>query len=363
MRASRRFSTRGQLAATYKFALLVALVEIAIERGDDTTESLPLDTRDLAEKFVDLYWRQAPARGCRAAEARPAAWPRRRARDAAVLNRVAAAHEQFQGSLPRLRRDKSAWEPAPARRCGADDRDHAPLEAADRRPRQAPAPCTRTSARETGSELHGEAVHCLRRFRDLIGDMAETASVRFVRRLPRNHALFGEEPDVREFLFGCDRSALTAVRDLLREVEGKPLLLLRGRHPGRACGRPLRSWSRYPLDLGHNFVLADVRCNGGKLDRLAAFEHLKRWCAATRVRTGRRPSRPACCPTTSGARCGSRVGPTRRRRVAAPPSGNEAGTASSASTTLARRPPAVVGPVAQRVIGFARRAPGSIASQ
>ena len=32
--------------------------------------------------------------------------------------------------------------------------------------------------------LHGEAVYCLRRFRDLIGDMAETAWVRFVRRLP-----------------------------------------------------------------------------------------------------------------------------------------------------------------------------------
>ena len=26
-----------------------------------------------------------------------------------MINRVAAAHEQFQGSLPRLRRDKAAW--------------------------------------------------------------------------------------------------------------------------------------------------------------------------------------------------------------------------------------------------------------
>lgn len=29
----------------------------------------------------------------------------------------------------------------------------------------------------------------------------------------------------------------------------------------------------------HNFALADGRCNGDKADRLAAFEHLERWCA------------------------------------------------------------------------------------
>jgi hypothetical protein len=38
-------------------------------------------------------------------------------------------------------------------------------------------------------------------------------------------------------------------------------------------------WSRYPLDLGHNYVLADARCNGDKADRLAAYDHLSRWCA------------------------------------------------------------------------------------
>jgi hypothetical protein len=32
------------------------------------------------------------------------------------------------------------------------------------------------------------------------------------------------------------------------------------------------------VDLGHNFVLAHGGCNGKKGDRLAAFEHLERWC-------------------------------------------------------------------------------------
>jgi hypothetical protein len=37
------------------------------------------------------------------------------------------------------------------------------------------------------------------------------------------------------------------------------------------------SWSRYPADLAHNFVLADNRCNNKKRDRLPACEHLAAW--------------------------------------------------------------------------------------
>jgi len=39
------------------------------------------------------------------------------------------------------------------------------------------------------------------------------------------------------------------------------------------------SWALCPLDLGHNHVLADARCNREKADRRAAFDHLSRWCA------------------------------------------------------------------------------------
>ncbi len=35
--------------------------------------------------------------------------------------------------------------------------------------------------------------------------------------------------------------------------------------------------SRYPIDLGHNFVLAHAACNGSKADYLAAQDHLSHW--------------------------------------------------------------------------------------
>ena len=59
----------GQFVATYKFALLIALIEIAIERGDDSGAPLDLKIDWIAEKFIELYWGHAMARSrpeCRA---------------------------------------------------------------------------------------------------------------------------------------------------------------------------------------------------------------------------------------------------------------------------------------------------------
>ena len=36
-------------------------------------------------------------------------------------------------------------------------------------------------------------------------------------------------------------------------------------------------WSRYPAELGHNFVLAHATCNHAKSDYMAAEEHLAAW--------------------------------------------------------------------------------------
>ena len=41
-------------------------------------------------------------------------------------------------------------------------------------------------------------------------------------------------------------------------------------------------WSKYPIDLGHNFVLADSRCNGKKRDRMPHVDHLARWSKRNR---------------------------------------------------------------------------------
>ena len=42
-------------------------------------------------------------------------------------------------------------------------------------------------------------------------------------------------------------------------------------------------WALYPLDLGHNFVLAHRECNSAKRDLLAAEEHSAAWGERNRV--------------------------------------------------------------------------------
>ncbi len=36
-------------------------------------------------------------------------------------------------------------------------------------------------------------------------------------------------------------------------------------------------WARYPVDLGHNFVLAHSTCNSSKSDHVASAEYLEKW--------------------------------------------------------------------------------------
>jgi len=41
-------------------------------------------------------------------------------------------------------------------------------------------------------------------------------------------------------------------------------------------------WSRYPADIGHNFVLAHDRCNSAKSDFLAGENHYASWVERNR---------------------------------------------------------------------------------
>jgi hypothetical protein len=106
---------------------------------------------------------------------------------AAILNHVAAAHERCQGSLARLRRDRRAW-PRLVKDVGRVI-SVMPLWKLQTVGRDKLDFLYPNVGSGTEIRLHGEAVYCLRRFRGLIGDLAETAWARFVRRLPQNQAL------------------------------------------------------------------------------------------------------------------------------------------------------------------------------
>ena len=54
-----RLLDEGLFAASYKFALLLALADLSVGQGDDSGAALALSTDAIAVKFIQYYWRQA----------------------------------------------------------------------------------------------------------------------------------------------------------------------------------------------------------------------------------------------------------------------------------------------------------------
>jgi HNH endonuclease len=71
---------------------------------------------------------------------------------------------------------------------------------------------------------------------------------------------------------------VAVVRPVLIDIQQGRCFYCQGAlHPANTHVDHFVAWSRYPVDLGHNFVLADSRCNSKKRDRLPACEHLAAW--------------------------------------------------------------------------------------
>src|SRR4029077_11815372 len=115
-----------------------------------------------------------------------------------------------------------------------------------------------------------------REFRPIIADLVQGAWSRYIRR--RNLEILGDTTDLHEFLFGSERVPLAKVRPVLLDLQDghcfycATVLTASNTHVDHFI-----SWARYPVDLGHNFVLADNKCNGAKRDRLPARVHLAAW--------------------------------------------------------------------------------------
>src|SRR4051812_24315384 len=107
--------------------------------------------------------------------------------------------------------------------------------------------------------------------------MVRGAWVRYVRRVKANQPLLGQAKDLDEFLFGSGRSDLSAFRPVLHQVQSGECFYCERSLVGPGEVDHFIPWARYPVDLGHNFVLAHDGCNNAKTD-LLAVDHLEHWC-------------------------------------------------------------------------------------
>jgi 5-methylcytosine-specific restriction endonuclease McrA len=125
-------------------------------------------------------------------------------------------------------------------------------------------------------ELRIGVAYSFRKFHGLISDLIRGAWVRYVRQ--QNMDILGETADLNEFLFGSERAGLAAVRPVLMDLQrGACFYCGFSLKPANTDVDHFIAWACYPIDLGHNFVLADRACNNKKRDRLPAVSHLAAW--------------------------------------------------------------------------------------
>ena len=271
-----RLLSEGRFTASYKYALLMSLADVAVERGDDSGKALTISTKSLAEKFIQYYWRQALPY-----------LPRGRSRDGKVLQQntdrqakiitvLGDAHQAYGGSLSAAKRDAKVWKSL--------------VSQVDQVVRGMPLWKLQTVGNtefdflyeNVGKgktvELKAGVTFCLRQFHGLIGDLVRGAWVRFIRGTKQNQDVLGTTVDLYEFLFGSDRSGLSTMVPILIEIQkGNCVYCHKSMARRIAHVDHFIPWSRYPVDLGHNFVLAHDTCNAAKSDHIAAAGHLDAW--------------------------------------------------------------------------------------
>lgn len=279
LRKVQRILEEGHFTATYKFALVHALADLAVQYGDDSGGPLHLPVRAIAERFVELYWRQvAPWPAIEMGTARPPVLAQNTGRQAAVVRMVREARSDFGDRLDRLRARDGEWE---ALATSVDQTIRKmplfKLQKVGREPADEFLYPHRLKGRGADAtiELRPGIAFCFRTFHPLVLDLVRGSWIRFIRKL--NPELLGERTDLGEFLFGAQRSTLEAVRVPLADLQDGSCFYCH-----RELGRQVHvdhfiPWSRYPVDLGHNFVVAHDRCNSAKSDHLSALRHLENW--------------------------------------------------------------------------------------
>jgi 5-methylcytosine-specific restriction endonuclease McrA len=272
-----RIFAEGEFTATYKFALLISLVEIAIEVPSLSERStLEVSVRSIATKFIELYWRQS----FEFVAGRPGTSRGVLAQNLGDQASVVSAIRKFRvGAGPEARSLALARRMPSFSNLVSDVA--AVVSAQPLKYLQNFGGSTDEFLYERGRRgfvvLRPGVAHCLRRFQPLIQQLARSHWVDHIKSNRRNSGVIGESSDLESFLFSVSRTALVEYGALLRRLTGASCFYCRRTLSDEMDVDHFIPFALYPRDLAHNFVLAHPACNRSKSDSLAAYDHLARW--------------------------------------------------------------------------------------
>jgi hypothetical protein len=264
-----RLFEEGQFTATYKHASLIALVDVAGERGRDDGDPLRVPLDAIAEKFVEYFWGHTrPYRG--------SVLYQNKGRNIAVLAMLA----RMQSGAATLAgaRKLPGWTSLLAR-VGQQIRLMPLFKLQTLRGDRKLLFLYREALSDGAVELLPGVAFCLRRFSGFLRTLARQAWLDEIRRNTRNAYAVGQGESLEEFLFPDQRIPLGTVREILWPMQS-----------GRCfyCGEQMTSaahvdhfvpFALHPASLAENLVLAHGACNADKSDLLADLPHLDRWVA------------------------------------------------------------------------------------
>lgn len=276
----------GLRTATYKLATLMALIDFCIENlPSHPHDAVAVPIPELAHRVLEIYWRQV--RPFDGHELQQSTQPKARILHAANQLRVAAAAGNSSLSL-----DVAVVRAPQVYRRTIDEITlclaQQPLHRLQRLPGSSTSDpflyddsflhdqVSRSTLRAHGDaiELRPGVAQDLARLAGLLKPALEIMWVDDVRRM--NKFLDADVPDVAGHLFGRERTALTIVRDSLKEVFGAHCFYCRAHLPADNPIDHVLPWSLVGIDGLANLVLACARCNGDKGGALPAVHLMDR---------------------------------------------------------------------------------------
>ncbi len=290
----------GSYTATYKYAVLLGLIDLCLEYSDRSGAApTVLTTRQLAEKVTEFYWPQTVAFGATA--------------DTRVLRQCTSGQAEILTEILRFRTKRVAAAvatPFEMRRVARAEYE-ALVKRVEWKLIEMPLPRLQmvgtredpfvyriawdtgvTAAQVRRSDfdnrilLVGDAGDHLVRLAGLLRPLIHRQWAAMVARINRDTL---DDARLEEFLFGAERIPLDHVRGPLRELQDNTCFYCGRRMKGRADVDHFIPWARYPDNGIENLVVADPGCNSSKRDFLAAAEHAARW--AGRMEPGSRAAR------------------------------------------------------------------------
>ena len=279
---------QGSFVATYKYAVLLGLMDLCLERTNrHGVAPDSVTTRQLADKVIELYWPQT-------GEFRGRTLKQNSGRQARIISDILG----FRASLtdPSVTLDRATREaPVGFERLVRDVEWTLILM---------PLPRLQVLGRHTERLIYEIGWDTgIERNRALVREHQRTGGgfdnqIRFYPSVgehlvmlngllrPLIHRAWSsmvaqlnelDESRLERFLFGVDRIQLAAVRPGLVDLQRGQCFYCAARLSREADVDHFIPWARYPDNGIDNLVVADKKCNGAKKDFLAAAAHVGTW--------------------------------------------------------------------------------------